>query len=163
MNYKTCKKRSLLLMMLAVLAFTMLLTGCGPSANLTYPEKPIDIEAVAVEEKGTYTSKEEVAAYIYKFGKLPSNYITTTEAEDLGWVSSVGNLTEVAPGKSIGGNRFGNREGYLPDKEGRLYYMCDINYEQGFRQSERLVFTYDGLVYYTPDNYETFEYVCGEE
>lgn len=56
-----------------------------------------------IEESGEYTSKEDVAAYLSKYGHLPENYITKKEAKALGWVSSEGNLQEAAPGKSIGG------------------------------------------------------------
>lgn len=111
----------------------------------------------AVTEDGTYTSAEEVAEYIHRFGHLPSNYITKKEAENLGWESSRGNLWDVAPGKSIGGSRFGNYEGELPDAKGRKWYECDINYQGGYRNSERIVYSNDGLVYYTNDHYETFK------
>ena len=70
---------------------------------------------ITVEEDGQYTSKEEVALYIHEYGCLPSNFITKNEAKDLGWDSRSGNLDEVAPGMSIGGDRFGNYEGLLPD------------------------------------------------
>ena len=110
-----------------------------------------------VEEDGTYTSKEEVALYLHLFGHLPDNYITKNEAKDLGWVNSEGNLDEVAPGKSIGGDRFGNYEGQLPEKKGRKYFECDIDYEGGYRESKRIIFSNDGLVFYTEDHYNTFE------
>lgn len=110
-----------------------------------------------VSEDGTYTSPEEVALYLHLYGHLPSNYITKKEAEAAGWDSSKGNLWEVADGMSIGGSRFGNYEGELPDKEGRKWYECDVNYEGGYRGAERLVYSSDGLIYYTADHYETFE------
>ncbi|MDO4281970.1 MAG: ribonuclease domain-containing protein, partial [Peptococcaceae bacterium] len=71
-----------------------------------------------IAEDGTYTSKEDVALYIHTYDKLPSNYITKNEAKDLGWKSK-GTLDEVAPGKSIGGDYFGNYEGTLPEVSGR--------------------------------------------
>lgn len=111
----------------------------------------------AITEDGTYTSADEVAEYIHLYGHLPSNYITKKEAESLGWESSKGNLWDVAPGKSIGGSRFGNYEGELPDAQGRKWYECDINYEGGYRNSERIVYSNDGLVYYTNDHYKTFK------
>ena len=110
-----------------------------------------------IDENGTYTSKEEVAAYLHEYGHLPSNFITKKEARNLGWVSSEGNLWEVADGMSIGGDIFGNREGLLPEDDARVYYECDVNYEGGFRGSERVVFSDDGLIYYTGDHYESFE------
>jgi len=113
--------------------------------------------AAVIDKNGTYTSKEDVALYIHTYNKLPKNYITKSEAEDLGWVSSKGNLDRVAPGKSIGGDYFGNREGLLPKKSGRKYTECDIDFEGGYRNSKRIIFSNDGLIFYTEDHYETFE------
>ena len=81
----------------------------------------------------------------------------------LGWVSSEGNLGVVAPGKSIGGDYFGNYEGNLPEKEGREYHECDIDSDGGYRGAKRIVYSNDGLIYYTEDHYETFELLYGEE
>lgn len=114
-------------------------------------------DAIKVEEDGTYTSKEEVAVYLHTYGKLPSNYITKKEAQELGWVSSEGNLEEVAPGKSIGGDRFGNYDKMLPEEEGRTYQECDIDFDGGFRNEKRIIYSNDGLIFYTEDHYETFE------
>lgn len=116
-----------------------------------------------LSEDGVYTSKEEVAGYIALYGHLPDNFITKKEAKALGWVSSKGNLGEVAPGKSIGGDYFGNFEGRLPEKEGRDYHECDVDSDGGYRGAKRIVYSNDGLVYYTEDHYETFELLYGEE
>ncbi len=113
--------------------------------------------SVSVKEDGTYTSKDEVAAYIHQFGHLPSNYITKKEAKNLGWISSEGNLDEVAPGKSIGGDRFGNYEGQLPEANRRQYYECDIDFTGGRRNAKRIIYSNDGLIFYTEDHYSTFE------
>ena len=111
----------------------------------------------SVKEDGSYTSKEEVAEYIHLYGHLPDNYITKNEAKKLGWVNSEGNLGEVAPGKSIGGDYFGNYEGQLPEKKGRDYHECDIDFTGGRRNAKRIIYSNDGLIYYTEDHYETFE------
>ena len=111
-------------------------------------------EATGVTEDGEYTSPEEVAEYIHTFGQLPSNYITKNEARDLGWDSYEGNLWDVAPGMSIGGDRYGNYEGTLPDNT--RYYECDVNYEGGYRGEERLIYGKNGSIYYTDDHYQTF-------
>src|SRR5690625_3420897 len=68
-----------------------------------------------INEDNSYTSKDEVALYIHTFNKLPNNYISKSEANELGWKASEGNLWEVTDKKSIGGDRFGNREGHLPE------------------------------------------------
>ena len=117
----------------------------------------------SISEDGTYTTKEEVAEYINLYGHLPSNFITKKEAKNLGWVSSEGNLNEVAPGMSIGGDYFGNYEGLLPEAEDRDYYECDIDFDGTYRNEKRIVFSNDGLIYYTEDHYESFELLYGEE
>ena len=120
------------------------------------PEKETSSE-ITVEKDGEYSDKEHVALYIHIYGELPGNYITKSEAEDLGWDSSKGNLWEVAPGKSIGGSYFGNYEGLLPKKNGRKYYECDIDYGGKYRNAKRIIYSNDGLIYYTDDHYESFE------
>lgn len=104
---------------------------------------------------GSYTDKENVAAYINQFQKLPHNYITKGEAKKLGWQSK-GTLDKVAPGKSIGGDRYGNYEGLLPKKEKRTWKECDIDYVRGNRNAKRIVFSNDGLIYYTDNHYKSF-------
>ena len=124
---------------------------------------PGSLSDVEVEEAGEYTSKWEVAAYIHAFGCLPDNYITRKEAERLGWDASKGNLDVVAPGKSIGGSYFGNYEEKLPEKKGRDYYECDIDYDGGYRGAKRIVYSDDGLIFYTEDHYKTFEQLWPED
>ena len=130
-----------------------------PSTEETVLEE--DTPAISVD--GTYTSKEDVSAYLHEYGHLPSNFITKKEAKKLGWVSNEGNLDEVAPGMSIGGDYFGNYEGTLPEAEERDYYECDIDFDGTYRNAKRIVFSNDGLIYYTEDHYETFELLYGEE
>lgn len=158
-------KKSALLRWLSLLLVAMvLLSGCvhletfgteQPTATVT--------EAAAISETGAYSSKEEVAEYLHQYGHLPSNYLTKKEAQELGWVSSEGNLWQVAPGMSIGGDRFGNREGLLPQAKGRQYYECDIDFDGKYRNAKRIVFSNDGLIYYTEDHYESFQLLYGEE
>lgn len=113
---------------------------------------------------GAYTSKEDVALYIHLYGHLPENFITKAEAKKLGWGDTYGSVDDAAPGKSIGGDRFGNREGLLPKKTGRTYTECDIGtMGKKSRGAKRIVFSNDGLVYYTGDHYETFELLYGSE
>lgn len=119
-------------------------------------ESQLSQNETSVSEDGTYTSKDEVAAYIHAYNHLPSNFIKKRDAQDLGWDSSLGNLDEVAPGMSIGGDKFGNYEGKLPEKNGRKYFECDINYDGGYRGAERIIYSNDGAVYYTNDHYNTF-------
>ena len=110
----------------------------------------------AIDEDGTYTDPYQVAEFIQTYNKLPPNFITKKAASELGWESEKGNLWEVTDKMSIGGDKFGNREGLLPKKEDRIYYECDVNYEGGYRGAERIVFSNDGLIFYTDDHYESF-------
>ena len=113
--------------------------------------------SINVEESGNYTSKDDVALYIHTYGKLPLNYITKAKAQEMGWDPEKGNLSDVLPGMSIGGSAFGNYEGNLPRATGRRYFECDIDYEGGYRGAKRLIYSNDGLVFYTEDHYKTFE------
>ncbi len=153
------KKSALLRVLSLVLAVMVLLTGC------VLPEMtaPVHTGAAAISETGTYSSREEVAEYLHQYGHLPSNYLTKKQAQDLGWVASQGNLWEVAPGMSIGGDRFGNREALLPEAAGRIYYECDIDFDGSYRNGKRIVYSNDGLIYYTGDHYESFQLLYGEE
>ncbi|MBO4383979.1 MAG: ribonuclease [Clostridia bacterium] len=113
-----------------------------------------------VSEDGKYDSKEEVALYIHLYGHLPSNYITKKAAQELGWTG--GSLERYAPGCAIGGDRFGNYEGLLPKKSGRYYTECDIGtVGKSSRGSKRIVFSNDGLIYYTDDHYDSFTLLYG--
>lgn len=134
-------------------------------ATTTQPESTTEPTTTGprIVEDGEYTTKEDVAEYIYLYNHLPSNFITKDDAKKLGWVSNEGNLWEVAPGKSIGGDYFGNFEGILPKKSGRKYYECDIDFEGKYRNSKRIVYSNDGLIYYTDDHYESFDLLYGEE
>ena len=112
---------------------------------------------LTVNEAGNYTSRDEVALYLHIYDKLPSNYITKKKAESLGWDSKKGNLEEILPGMSIGGSTFGNYEWLLPAKSGRKYYECDIDYAGGYRNAKRIIYSNDGLIFYTEDHYKSFE------
>lgn len=116
----------------------------------------------AIDESGWYYSAEDVSLYIYTYGHLPENFITKEEARDMGWEG--GSVEKYAPGYAIGGDTFGNREGLLPKEKGRVYYECDIdtNGASG-RGAKRIVFSNDGLIYYTDDHYESFTLLYGEE
>lgn len=129
----------------------------SPSEFSGGAETKADSSAVTVSETGNYSSKEEVALYLHRFGRLPSNYITKAEAERRGWDPGKGNLEEILPGMSIGGSLFGNYEGLLPSGKGRRYYECDIGYEGGYRNAKRIVYSNDGLIFYTEDHYKSFE------
>ena len=164
------KKKKLPLWAALLLAALYLFFGTGNTATeAADPHSPAASIAVTVpteapapiDEDGIYTSKEDVALYIHTYGCLPDNFITKDEARDLGWDG--GGLESYAPGKCIGGDRFGNYEGLLPDAPGRTWTECDIGtLGADSRGARRIVFSNDGLIYYTDDHYESFELLYGE-
>ncbi len=133
----------------------------APVTALPENTEPVDAANADLDENGTYTSRDDVALYIHTYNCLPSNFITKDEAKKAGWEG--GSLEPYFPGMCIGGDRFGNREGLLPESEGRVWTECDINtLGQSSRGAERLVFSNDGLIYYTGDHYESFQLLYGE-
>lgn len=118
-------------------------------------------QSAGVSEDGIYTSKDDVALYVHTYNHLPDNFITKKEARALGWTG--GALDPYADGKCIGGDRFGNYEGLLPKKNSRQYYECDIDtLHKSSRGAKRLIYSNDGLIYYTGDHYESFEQLYGD-
>lgn len=111
----------------------------------------------SASEIESLTSETVVVDFVKKKGKLPDYYITKGEARSEGWNPSKGNLCDVLPGRAIGGDVFTNREGQLPEKQGRKWYEADLNYDCGRRNADRLLFSNDGLVFVTHDHYKTFE------
>ena len=134
----------------------------GNEAQGNRPDGKSDEGNAPVEEDGWYSSKEEVALYIHLYGELPGNYVTKAEAEDAGWTGgSVERWT--GEGTALGGSYFGNYEGLLPKEQGRTYAECDVDtVGENSRGAKRIVFSNDGLIYYTEDHYESFELLYGE-
>ena len=132
-----------------MLAFMLLASSALAVIRLNAADYP-------VKENGTYQSMEEVAVYLARFEHLPPNYLTKREAQDLGWVASRGNLWQVTDRMSIGGDRFGNYEGQLPEARGRTWKECDIDYVKGNRNAKRICFSNDGLIYYSGSHYRDF-------
>ena len=126
------------------------------------PQTAAPADDQTLDPDGVYTSKEDVALYIHQYGHLPENFISKRQAERLGWTG--GSLEPYAPGMCIGGGRFGNYEGLLPEAPGRTYTECDIDtLGASERGAKRIVFSNDGLIYYTDDHYESFTLLYGEE
>ena len=121
------------------------LSGGGAVVTTTRPTAG----TVTIDEDGIYDSKEEVALYIHTYGKLPKNYVTKSR------------YNKSDRYQCVGGDRFYNKEGRLPN--GETYYECDIDtYGITSRGAKRLVWTKSGIVYYTGDHYETFTKLYGE-
>ena len=126
------------------------------------PETAEGSQPESLQEDGTYSSRDDVALYIHTYEHLPGNFITKKEARELGW--SGGSVEDYAPGKSIGGDHFGNYEGLIPEKSGRSYTECDIDtLGSSGRGAKRIIFSNDGLIYYTDDHYASFTLLYGEE
>ena len=138
----------------ALLAF--LLALCPALGEVLCEDGIAITEELLVEYGRYYYDRDEVALYLHAFCELPPNYITKKEAMDWGWESRKGNLWDVCDGACIGGDYFGNYEGNLPKANDRSWYECDVYYEGGYRGAFRLLFSTDGLIYYTEDHYETF-------
>jgi len=142
----------------AILSAAMIAVGtalcAGWGFGQTAKTAPAASAAVGVVRNGEYYTKDEVAEYIRRFGgALPKNFITKAQARALGWRG--GPLEPFAPGKSIGGDRFGNYERRLPTGS---YKECDIDTKGKPRGAKRLVFTVRGeRIYYTHDHYKTFK------
>lgn len=152
-----------------LLALLLLLSaaGCGMDSGYIDDEGttilPVEKEDVPedalIDENGLYDSKEDVALYLHTYGHLPDNYITKKDAEALGWPG--GSLEPYAPGCCIGGSHFGNYEGILPD--GHKYCECDIDTMGAkSRGAKRIIYSDDGLIFYTDDHYESFVLLYGE-
>jgi len=130
-----------------------------PDPGVGFGESSGDVDDVP-DEDGHYTSREDVALYLWTYKRLPGNFLTKNEARDLGWEG--GSLERFAPGCAIGGDRFGNYEGLLPEGD---YRECDIDtVGADSRGAKRLVYTADcSRIYYTDDHYESFTLLFGEE
>ncbi len=151
---------------LVILAFLYSIVGTVGMDRSPADARPTYAPAVsadaAIAEDGWYYSAEDVSLYLYTYDDLPENFITKDEARDLGWEG--GSVEDYAPGYAIGGDSFGNREGLLPDAPGRDYYECDIDTNgTDSRGAKRIVYSDDGLIYYTEDHYESFTLLYGEE
>lgn len=128
----------------------------APAQREEAPETP------GLDPDGSYTTQEDVSLYLYTYGQLPQNFMTKTEARKLGWQG--GGLDDYAYGMCIGGDAFGNYEGLLPEARGRSYKECDIDTLHATKRgAKRIVYSNDGLIYYTGDHYESFDLLYGEE
>lgn len=114
---------------------------------------------------GTVTSLGEdgVDAYLVRYQTLPEWYVTKEEAKARGWKPILGNLGDVLPGMTIGGNIYYNWNGHLPQQNGRIWYEADFDYDGGIRNGCRILYSNDGLLFVTFDHYLTFsEIISGE-
>ena len=172
MNKRKIKHYKKITVFLLLLALLLGLTGCRRSLetgdeaakNEVAESEAAELltrEAAPIDRDGVYSSRDDVALYIYTYGELPQNFITKKEAKKLGWEG--GSVEQVAPGMCIGGDWFGNYEELLPEEKGREYYECDIDtLGRKSRGAKRIIYSNDGLIYYTDDHYESFTLLYGD-
>lgn len=133
----------------------------SPTEAPTNTPRPTATPAT-LDEHGSYTRRDDVELFIHIYGRLPDNFISKTKARKLGWTG--GSLEPYAPGKCIGGGVFANSELLLPEAPGRIYHECDIDtLGKRSRGAKRIVWSNDGLIYYTDDHYESFTLLYGDE
>lgn len=88
--------------------------------------------------------------------RLPETFVTKDRARKLGWRPGQPLWkNKKLKGKSIGGDRFHNREKVLPAGK-RIWREADLDYQGGRRNAKRLLYSSDGLRYVTVDHYKTF-------
>lgn len=139
-----------------ILLLAALLSGAGLSARGFSPAREAAIGKICRMHRLDCTELKQAVQSVAETGKLPDKWITKKQAHELGWSPGV-KLGKVAPGKSIGGDRFGNREKRLPAEKGRQYFEADLGYRGGKRGAPRLIYSSDRMIYVTVDHYQTFE------
>jgi len=150
------KFRPLIIVVMLLIGFA-LKAWHVPSSSHNSPSSPT--KQASASSITANTDPQVVARYLQSHQSLPSYYIRKGEARHQGWIASKGNLCEVLPGRVIGGDRFSNREHRLPEKAGRSWQEADVNFSCGRRNSDRLLYSSDGLIYLTTDHYRSFQQV----
>lgn len=133
-----------------------ILCGTGISARALSATRQAAVEKVCRTHRLDCNELRQAVESVTETGRLPEKWITKKQAKKLGW-SPGAKLGEIAPGKSIGGDRFGNRERRLPVEKGRIYFEADLNYRGGKRGAKRMIYSSDRRIYVTVDHYKTFE------
>ena len=88
-------------------------------------------------------------------GKLPAYYVDKSQVLQKGWKPGK-QPSNFVPDKMIAAGIYKNRNNHLPQIPGRIWYEADINYKSGKRNTQRIVWSNDGLIFVTYDHYETF-------
>lgn len=132
-------------------------------AEQPYPEPPIHpncrcaIELMQAIKAGTATINGiNGADWMLMFKKsLPDYYVSQKELELLGWRRG-DKVSKFTTEKMLFGGIYKNINQHLPHVEGRVWYEADINYKFGKRNSQRILWSNDGLIFVTYDHYQTF-------
>lgn len=150
------------LIIAAILAVVASYAGLREKSSPTVParhEQPVSSRQNSSSDISVLTQQQRVADYLRQHQQLPAYYLRKGDARKQGWDPAKGNLCQVLPGRAIGGDRFSNREGGLPDKNGRRWFEADVNYQCGRRGTDRMLYSSDGLIFVTRDHYRHFEAV----
>ena len=115
------------------------------------------IELMQAIKAGTATIRGlDGADWALKYnGVLPDCYISLQDLKSLGWKKSKF-VSHYATDKLLTKGVYQNRNGHLPQAENRIWYEADINYTPGKRNSQRILWSNDRLIFVTYDHYETF-------
>ena len=110
------------------------------------------------KEVGTATDRgfDGADAWLLYRNRLPDYYVTKEEAIAAGWDNRQGNLADVCPNKMIGGKLYENRRGLLPERQGRIWREADFDFIDGYRNSKRILYSNDGLIFISYDHAKTF-------
>jgi hypothetical protein len=126
-------------------------------SSLIVQNAPVDNQNETPTDARQLSSEQAVIPYLKEHHRLPDYYLTKEAAREQGWTPAKGNLCDVLPGKIIGGDRFFNRDGQLPEKAGRKWFEADLNYDCATRNADRLLYSNDGLIFVTYDHYRSFQ------
>ncbi len=147
------KMRWFMVVMVLVAAAVGLKPHFSPTGS---PQASPALNQQRQEDITALTDAHRVASYLQQHQRLPGYYLTKNQARHQGWQASQGNLCDRLPGMAIGGDRFANREGNLPIRQGRQWYEADVNYQCGHRNADRLLYSSDGMIFLTQDHYRHF-------
>lgn len=147
------------LIIAAILAIVATAAGLRHPAKTPAQPQAVQPSSQTAGDISTLTQQQRVADYLHQHQRLPSYYLSKSEARKRGWEPAKGNLCQTLPGRAIGGDRFSNREKVLPEKQGRRWFEADVNYDCGRRGSDRMLYSSDGLIYVTQDHYRHVEQV----
>ena len=112
----------------------------------------------AIDPDGPYEDVEDITLYLDTFNELPSNFITYDDAVDRGFTSGDTNLDDVTDGELVGDIPFDSSDyEAIPTSEERTYLKAFVSYEGGDHDGEYVIYSNDGLVFYTPDNFDSLE------
>ncbi len=127
-----------------------------PSPPL-HPNCRCEIEVMRAIAAGNATKDGVNGAdfWLKYFGRLPDYYVSEQEAKNAGW-SRGKPPRRYVPGNMLTRGKYENENGHLPQKPGRIWYEADINYCEGRRNTHRILWSNDGLIFVTYDHYHTF-------